>query len=116
MLGNNVLAQVPDINDFAAGVKMLLADDGTVTFEFPHLATLIEGSSTTRSTTSTSRTSRSTRYGCIFGALGLTSSTSTGSRLTAARCGSTSATMRRKAEPSAAVARILEIGGGPARP
>jgi SAM-dependent methyltransferase len=42
VLGNNVLAQVPDINDFAAGVKVLLAEGGTATFEFPHLATLIE--------------------------------------------------------------------------
>ena len=37
-----MLAQVPDINDFAAGVKLLLAPDGTVTFEFPHLAKLVE--------------------------------------------------------------------------
>jgi hypothetical protein len=42
ILGNNVLAQVPDINDFVAGVKVLLAEEGTATFEFPHLATLIE--------------------------------------------------------------------------
>ncbi len=42
VLGNNVLAQVPDINDFVAGVKILLAPGGTVTFEFPHLARLLE--------------------------------------------------------------------------
>jgi SAM-dependent methyltransferase len=42
VLGNNVLAQVPDINDFVAGVAALLARDGTATFEFPHLAKLIE--------------------------------------------------------------------------
>jgi len=42
VLGNNVLAQVPDINDFVAGVSELLAPDGTATFEFPHLAKLIE--------------------------------------------------------------------------
>jgi predicted TPR repeat methyltransferase len=42
VLGNNVLAQVPDINDFAAGVAALLAPDGTATFEFPHLAKLLE--------------------------------------------------------------------------
>jgi len=42
VLGNNVLAQVPDINDFVAGVKALLGEGGTATFEFPHLATLIE--------------------------------------------------------------------------
>ena len=37
VVGNNVLAQVPDLNDFVAGVKILLRDDGTATFEFPHL-------------------------------------------------------------------------------
>jgi C-methyltransferase-like protein/putative zinc binding protein/methyltransferase family protein len=42
VLGNNVLAQVPDINDFVAGVKALLGEGGTATFEFPHLATLVE--------------------------------------------------------------------------
>jgi SAM-dependent methyltransferase len=43
VLGNNVLAQVPDLNDFVAGVSILLAPDGTSTFEFPHLARLLEG-------------------------------------------------------------------------
>ncbi|HEX6993808.1 MAG TPA: class I SAM-dependent methyltransferase [Gammaproteobacteria bacterium] len=42
ILGNNVLAHVPDLNDFVAGVKVLLADDGVATFEFPHLMKLIE--------------------------------------------------------------------------
>ena len=42
VLGNNVLAQVPDINDFIAGVARLLGPEGTATFEFPHLAKLIE--------------------------------------------------------------------------
>jgi SAM-dependent methyltransferase len=42
VLGNNVLAQVPDINDFVAGVAALLGPEGTATFEFPHLAKLIE--------------------------------------------------------------------------
>jgi C-methyltransferase C-terminal domain/Putative zinc binding domain/Methyltransferase domain len=42
VLGNNVLAQVPDINDFVGGVAALLAPMGTATFEFPHLAKLIE--------------------------------------------------------------------------
>jgi C-methyltransferase C-terminal domain/Putative zinc binding domain/Methyltransferase domain len=40
--GNNVLAQVPDINDFIAGVQILLRDDGTATFEFPHLLRLLD--------------------------------------------------------------------------
>lgn len=39
---NNVLAHVPDINDFVGGCAQLLADDGTLTFEFPHLMRLIE--------------------------------------------------------------------------
>ena len=41
MVANNVLAHVPDINDFVAGFKLLLKPGGTVTFEFPHLLTLI---------------------------------------------------------------------------
>jgi C-methyltransferase C-terminal domain/Putative zinc binding domain/Methyltransferase domain len=43
ILGNNVLAQVPDLNDFVAGVQVLLREDGTATFEFPHLLRLLEG-------------------------------------------------------------------------
>ena len=43
IVGNNVLAQVPDLNDFVAGVKTLLRDDGTATFEFPHLLQLLDG-------------------------------------------------------------------------
>ncbi len=42
MVGNNVLAHVPDINDFVAGIKVLLAPDGVVTMEFPHLQQLID--------------------------------------------------------------------------
>lgn len=41
ILGNNVLAHVPDINDFIAGVTKVLKPNGTVTFEFPHLLNLI---------------------------------------------------------------------------
>ena len=43
VIGNNVLAQVPDLNDFVAGVSILLAPEGTASFEFPHLARLIDG-------------------------------------------------------------------------
>jgi len=43
IVGNNVLAQVPDLNDFVAGVALLLADQGTATFEFPHLLRLFDG-------------------------------------------------------------------------
>ncbi len=42
LLGNNVLAHVPDLNDFVAGLKILLKHDGVITFEFPHLMCLIE--------------------------------------------------------------------------
>lgn len=42
ILGNNVLAHVPDINDFVAGLKEVLAVEGTITMEFPHLLRLIE--------------------------------------------------------------------------
>jgi SAM-dependent methyltransferase len=42
VLGNNVLAHVPDLNDFVAGLHELVADDGIVTMEFPHLLRLME--------------------------------------------------------------------------
>ena len=41
LLGNNVLAHVPDINDFVGGMKILLTDDGVITMEFPHLMRLV---------------------------------------------------------------------------
>jgi SAM-dependent methyltransferase len=41
IVGNNVLAQVPDLNDFVAGMVRLLAPEGVVTLEFPHLERLI---------------------------------------------------------------------------
>jgi SAM-dependent methyltransferase len=43
MVANNVLAHVPDINDFVAGIATLLAPGGFITIEFPHLMRLIEG-------------------------------------------------------------------------
>jgi hypothetical protein len=43
IIGNNVLAQVPDLNDFVGGIRLMLAWNGTVTLEFPHLSRLIEG-------------------------------------------------------------------------
>src|SRR3990172_9069907 len=39
---NNVLAQVPDLNDFVAGLKILLKLQGVITIEFPHLMKLVE--------------------------------------------------------------------------
>jgi SAM-dependent methyltransferase len=41
ILGNNVLAHVPDINDFVKGMKIALKPQGTITMEFPHLLNLI---------------------------------------------------------------------------
>jgi len=41
IIGNNVLAQVPDINDFVRGIRLLLKPRGVVTMEFPHLMRLI---------------------------------------------------------------------------
>jgi len=42
IIGNNVFAHVPDINDFANGLKSLLKPKGTITLEFPHLMRMIE--------------------------------------------------------------------------
>ena len=42
ILGNNVLAHVPDINDFVKGMKLALSDEGVVTMEFPHLYQLVK--------------------------------------------------------------------------
>ena len=42
LLGNNVLAHVPDIVDFVTGVKFILKDTGVVTMEFPHLMQLVD--------------------------------------------------------------------------
>ena len=41
LVGNNVLAHVPDLNDFVAGLELLLADDGALSMEFPHLLQLV---------------------------------------------------------------------------
>jgi len=42
LLGNNVLAHVPKLNDFVAGMKVLLKPQGVITMEFPHLYRLME--------------------------------------------------------------------------
>lgn len=42
LIGNNVLAHMPDVNDFVAGMKILLGPGGTITVEFPHLMRLVE--------------------------------------------------------------------------
>ncbi|MEO8256936.1 MAG: class I SAM-dependent methyltransferase [Acidobacteriota bacterium] len=42
LIGNNVLAHVPDLNDFVAGMKIALKPNGVITMEFPHLMRLME--------------------------------------------------------------------------
>ena len=42
LLGNNVLAHVPDINDFVGGMKIILKEHGVITMEFPHLMQLVD--------------------------------------------------------------------------
>lgn len=42
LLGNNVLAHVPDVNDFVAGLALLLKPGGIITMEFPHLLRLMQ--------------------------------------------------------------------------
>jgi SAM-dependent methyltransferase len=42
LIGNNVLAQVPDLNDFVKGMKIILKPGGIITIEFPHLMKLVE--------------------------------------------------------------------------
>jgi hypothetical protein len=42
LAGNNVLAQVPDVNDFVAGMALILASEGVITLEFPHVLRLID--------------------------------------------------------------------------
>ncbi|MCY9511511.1 class I SAM-dependent methyltransferase [Paenibacillus larvae] len=41
LIGNNVLAHVPDLNDFISGMKILLNENGIITMEFPHLLQLM---------------------------------------------------------------------------
>ena len=43
LIGNNVLAHVPNINDFVSGMKEFLGPKGVITMEFPHLLRLVEG-------------------------------------------------------------------------
>jgi len=43
LIGNNVLAQVPDLNGFVEGMKILLKPQGVITMEFPHLMKLMDG-------------------------------------------------------------------------
>ncbi|MEO8087104.1 MAG: class I SAM-dependent methyltransferase [Bacteroidota bacterium] len=42
LLGNNVLAHVPDLNDFISGMKIILKPEGVITMEFPHLLQLVK--------------------------------------------------------------------------
>ena len=42
IIGNNVLAHVPQLNDFVAGIALLLRENGNITIEFPHLLELVK--------------------------------------------------------------------------
>jgi 2-polyprenyl-3-methyl-5-hydroxy-6-metoxy-1,4-benzoquinol methylase len=42
IVGNNVLAHVPNLHDFLAGISILISDEGVITFEFPHLLNLLK--------------------------------------------------------------------------
>jgi 2-polyprenyl-3-methyl-5-hydroxy-6-metoxy-1,4-benzoquinol methylase len=42
LIGNNVLAHVPDVNDFVAGINIMLKPNGILTIEFPHLLQLMQ--------------------------------------------------------------------------
>ena len=42
IIGNNVYAHVPDINDFTSSLEMLLKENGIITLEFPHLLNLLK--------------------------------------------------------------------------
>ncbi len=93
VLGNNVLAQVPDLNDFVAGVKIILRDDGTATFEFPHLLRLLDGLQyDTIYHEHFSYFSFGTVARDLRGRTGSTCTTSRSSGRTEARCGSTRST------------------------
>ena len=100
LIGNNVLAHVPDLNDFVGGMKVAAQagrrdHDGVPA---PDAADRRERSGT-RSTTSTSRTSRSPPRGACSRRTGCACSTSRSCRPTAARCGSTAATTTTPRKP-----------------
>ena len=101
LVANNVFAHVPDLNDFTAGMRRVLAPEGVITIEFPHLARLIEGNQFDTiyhehfsyfSFLTAQTVLRLTASRC---------STSTSCRRTAARSGSTHSGRRAPAIPSA---------------
>ena len=93
IVGNNVLAQVPDLNDFVAGVADPAPRRAARRRSSSRTSSgCSTASSTTRSTTSTSRTSRSRRSSRSCARTASTSTTSRSSRRTAARCASTPST------------------------
>ena len=91
LLGNNVLAHVPNLNDFVAGLKIALAPAGVLTLEFPHLLRLMDETSSTPSTTNTSRISPWSRSNGSFTVMACAFSTSRSWAPTAAPCASSSA-------------------------
>ena len=75
VIANNVLAHVPDLDDFVGGLAAVLKPEGVLTVEVPHLLRMLRARSSTRSTTSTSPTSRCWLHGTCSGGAGSASST-----------------------------------------
>ena len=90
IVANNVLAHVPDINDFVAGFKILLSERGVATFEFPHVLEMIRTTNSIPSITSTIPISPCWLLSRCSRGMGCASSMSNDCRRTADRCGSMS--------------------------
>ena len=114
VVANNVLAQVPELNDFVAGIETVLADDGVATIEVPHLVRLIEGLQfDTIYHEHYSYFSLTTLVRLFASATGSRSSTSRSCRRTAARSGSTSRTRATTTHDArASVARAARRASG----
>ena len=107
LIGNNVLAHVPDLNDFVGGMKILLGPRGVITMEFPHLLHLID-----RNEWDTIYHEHFSYFSFltvskVFAAHGLTLFDVEELRPTAARCASTGAT--RTTTPSPLTERASEL-------
>ena len=101
LIGNNVLAHVPDLNDFVAGMKILLKPGGVITMEFPHLLRLIDDNQfDTIYHEHFSYFSFLTVGAGVRGATVCGCSTSRNCRPTAARCGSSARTRTTPQSPT----------------
>ena len=114
ILGNNVLAQVPDLNDFVGGIKMLLAPNGVVTMEFPHLLRTVDGERSSIPGLSRALLLLFTVFGRahIRGARDARSSMSRSCRLTEVRSAFTPATAEDESKPDHQSAAWAPCAGG----